>query len=156
MLHFFHLTVLFINYEQDACVSTSLQGECKCFLQFCKFVVEELCEAIHLNFLTLDYNCQSSQSMQKCAVAMICCQVHCIQENCDTFAKKWHVSCCFIKPDVWNECINTVRQKMEWIHLSCPVFTNYEANCLLKGKVTFATQFIDGWNQLRMCWVLEK
>jgi hypothetical protein len=41
----------------------------------------------HLNFWTSDYNCQSFESKEGYAIAMICCQEYWNQENGDTSAK---------------------------------------------------------------------
>lgn len=123
MLQFFHLNVLFIIDMGKKDVghhpfSIIPQGKCKCSLQFWKCVVKESCEVIHLNFQTLDYSCQRFESMHACRVATICCQVDCSQ-NDDNFQKVTYVLW-FDKTKWVKWVMDTVKQNMEWIHLSCP------------------------------------
>jgi hypothetical protein len=62
--------------------------------------VKQLRKKVHPSFWTLDYNYQHFESGSAHAVAMICCQGHCSQENGDTSAEKRSVSLWFNKTNV--------------------------------------------------------
>jgi hypothetical protein len=134
MLHFFHLNVLFIKNEQEACGSLSIQyNNSTGWVQMFLTALWPCCERIIWGD-TSDYNCQSFKSMQTFAIAMICCQVNALKKKVTLLQKSG--MCPVVS---WNQMceINAKGQKMEWIHLSCPVIvlqTMRQVVCL-RGKL---------------------